>query len=232
MGRPAMNAFLQGDLASSPTSLPALALGLLLAFLAGQLFAWVYLLTHSGVSYSRSFVVSLVALPVLVSLVLMIMADNLVTAFGLIAVFAVVRFRNALRDTLDTSWVVAAIAIGTACGTRKFSTAVIGALLVAGLFGYLRMTGAGTRRRFDLILNVRWMRPAVELPELGRLLERHSLRVHLAHQHGGSAPEGTELSYRLLLRDPARAADLLGELAVLHGVGRISSAHAADDSEI
>ncbi len=94
------------------------------------------------------------------------------------------------------------------------------------------MTGAGTRRRFDLILNVRWMRPAVELPELGRLLERHSLRVHLAHQHGGSAPEGTELSYRLLLRDPARAADLLGELAVLPGVGRISSAHAADDSEI
>ena len=77
-----MNALLQGDHASAPTSFQALIIALTLAYLFGQLIAWVYVFTHSGVSYSRSFVVSLIVLPVLVALVLIVMANNLITAFG------------------------------------------------------------------------------------------------------------------------------------------------------
>ena len=227
-----MNAFFQGDYASAPTSFQALLLALLLAFLCGQLFAWVYVITHSGVSYSRSFVVSLIVLPVLVALVLLIMANNLVTAFGLIAVFAVIRFRNALRDTLDTCYVLSVIILGTACGTQKFSTAVVGCLAVAGLLIFLWMTASGTRHRFDLILNLRWMRSPDELTAVRHLLERHSLRVLVANQHFGVGMEGADLSYRVLLRDPARAAELLSELAAIPGVDRVSSVQAADESEI
>jgi hypothetical protein len=227
-----MNALLQGDYASAPTSFQALVLALLLSFLFGQLFAWVYVFTHSGVSYSRSFVVSLILLPVLVALVLVIMSNNLVTAFGLIAVFAVIRFRNALRDTLDTCYVLSVIILGTACGTQKFSTAVVGGLAVAGLLVFLWMTASGTRHRFDLILNLRWMRSPDELSAVRHLLERHSLRVHVANQHFGVGMEGADLSYRVLLRDPSRAAELLSELAAIPGVDRVSSVQAADESEI
>ena len=113
-----MNVLLQGDHASAPTSFQALILALTLAYIFGQMIAWVYVYTHAGVSYSRSFVVSLIVLPVLVALVLIVMANNVITAFGLIAVFAVVRFRNALRDTLDTCFVLAVIILGTGCGTQ------------------------------------------------------------------------------------------------------------------
>jgi hypothetical protein len=57
--------FLTGDYAAAPTNVPAMLLGLLLAYLSGQLIAWVYMLTHSGLSYSRSFVNSLVVMPVI-----------------------------------------------------------------------------------------------------------------------------------------------------------------------
>jgi ABC-type microcin C transport system permease subunit YejE len=57
------------------------------------------MLTHAGISYSRSFVNSLVVMPVLVSLVMQVLNNNLVTAFGLMAIFAIVRFQNILRDT-------------------------------------------------------------------------------------------------------------------------------------
>jgi hypothetical protein len=227
-----MNALFLGDFGSAPTSFQILLLALLLAFLCGQLIAWVYVFTHSGVSYSRSYVVSLIVLPVLVALVLMVMSNNLITAFGLIAVFAVVRFRNVLRDTLDTCYVLAAIILGTACGTQKFSSAVIGGIVLSGLFIYLWMTASGTRHRFDLILNVKWMRASHELNHLMRLLDRHCLRVHVANQHFGQGVEGIDLSYRLLLRNPARAAEMLSELAALPGVERVSSVQAADESEI
>ena len=227
-----MNALLQGDHASAPTSFQALIIALTLAYLFGQLIAWVYVFTHSGVSYSRSFVVSLIVLPVLVALVLIVMANNLITAFGLIAVFAVVRFRNVLRDTLDTCYVLAVIILGTACGTQKFSSAIVGALAVSGLFVFLWMTASGTRHRFDLILNLRWTRPAAELGAVTKLLTRHSLRVHIANQNFGMGTEAANLSYRVLLRDPARAAELLSELAELPGVDRVASVQAADESEI
>lgn len=227
-----MNALFLGDFGSAPTSFQILFLALLLSFLSGQLMAWVYVFTHSGVSYSRSYVVSLIVLPVLVALVLIVMSNNLITAFGLIAVFAVVRFRNVLRDTLDTCYVLAAIILGTACGTQKFSSAVIGAVVLSALFVFLWATASGTRHRFDLILNVKWMRAPAELPNLARLLERHCLRIHIANQHFGQGVEGIDLSYRLLLRNPARAGDMLSELAALEGVERVSSVQAADESEI
>jgi hypothetical protein len=227
-----MNALLLGDFGSAPTSFQVLFLALLLSFLSGQLMAWVYVFTHSGVSYSRSYVVSLIVLPVLVALVLIVMSNNLITAFGLIAVFAVVRFRNVLRDTLDTCYVLASIILGTACGTQKFSSAVIGALVLSVLFIFLWATASGTRHRFDLILNVKWMRASAELPMLARVLERHCLRIHIANQHFGQGVEGIDLSYRLLLRNPARAGEMLAELAEVQGVERVSSVQAADESEI
>jgi len=227
-----MNFFLEGDSGLAPTNFHTGALALILAFLFGQLFAWVYVFTHSGISYSRSFVVSLIVLPVLVALVLLVMANNFVIGLGLMAVFAIVRFRNVLRDTLDTCYVLAVIILGTACGTQKFSTAIVGGPAIALLMIYLWMTAAGTRHRFDLILNVRWMRPPDELSEVMFLLERHSLRVHVANQHFGKGMEGADLSYRILLRDPARAAELLTELAAFPGVERVSSVQAAEESEI
>ena len=227
-----MNALFEGDHAASPTSFQALMIALVLAYVFGQLIAWVYVFTHSGVSYSRSFVVSLIVLPVLVALVLVVMSNNLVTAFGLIAIFAVVRFRNVLRDTLDTCYVLTVIIIGTACGTQKYSSCIVGGLAVAALYIFLWLTASGTRHRFDLILNLRWTRPASELTAVSHLLQRHSLRVHIANQHFGKGTEAANLSYRVLLRDPSRAAELLTELSEMPGVDRVSSVQAADESEI
>ncbi|WP_414661927.1 DUF4956 domain-containing protein [Horticoccus sp. 23ND18S-11] len=227
-----MNALLQGDYGIAPTSFQTVLLAMLLAFLMGQLIAWVYMFTHSGVSYSRSFVVSLILMPVIVALVLTVLSNNLVTAFGLMAVFAIVRFRNILRDTLDTSYVLAVIVLGMACGTQKFSTAIVGTLVVVAVTLYLWATSFGSRHRYDLILNLHWSRAVSELPALERLLDRHSFKTQCANRHFDSEAVGTDVSYRLLLRDPARVSDLLRDLAMLPGVDQVSSMKAEEESEI
>jgi hypothetical protein len=227
-----MNSFLQGDYGSAPTSFATLFIAMLLAYLLGQLFAWVYMFTHSGISYSRSYVVALIIVPVLVALMLIVMENNVMTAFGLLGVFAIVRFRHVLRDTLDTCYLLTTIIIGLACGTQKFTTAIVGGVGAAGLMMFLWLTAAGTRHRFDLILNIKWTRGTAEMPELAGLLDRHGLRVLLANQHFGQGVEGADLSYRILLRDPRRASELMSELAALPGVERVSSVQAADESEI
>lgn len=227
-----IESLLRGDYAASPTNLAVVLLGLLLAFLFGQTVAWVYMLTHAGLSYSRSFVNSLVVMPVLVSLVMQVLNNNLVTAFGLMAVFAIVRFRNILRDTLDTTYVLSVIVLGMACGTQKFATGIVGCLIVISILLLMWSTAFGSRHRYDLILNLHWSRPLSELARLQELLRRHSLRAHCASQRSHEGYEGTDLSYRVLLRDSNRLEDLLNELRDVEGVSRVTSLKAEEESEL
>ena len=221
----------RGDYSTVPVNLPLLVLSVLLALLGGQLLAWVYMWTQSGLSYSRSFVNSLVVIPALVALVMQVLNNNLVTAFGLMAVFAIVRFRNVLRDTLDTAYVLAVIVLGMACGTQRFTTALVGVAFIAGTFLFLSLTRFGTRHRFDLILNLHWARPLQERMNLLQLLERHSLKVQCSSERIHDGVSGTDLSYRLLLRDTDRTGELLDELRALEGVSRITSLKAEDETE-
>lgn len=220
------------DIAAVPTDFTVVLIGMLVAFLCGQAIAWTYMLTHPGLSYSRSFVNSIIVIPIVVALVMQVLANNLVTAFGLMAVFAIVRFRNILRDTLDTSYILAAIVLGMAAGTQKYATAIVGGVFAVLVFLYLRVTNFGARHRYDLILNLHWARPLPELASLDRLLDRHSRTLTRASQRTNEGYGGVDLSYRLLLRDTARTHDLLAELRALEGVSRITSVKAEDESEL
>ncbi|MCF7762746.1 MAG: DUF4956 domain-containing protein [Verrucomicrobia bacterium] len=226
------NWIFNGDYGLAPLNVPMLLLGLLLSFVCGQMTAWVYMITHGGLSYSKSFVNALVIMPLLVCLVMQVLSNNLVTAFGLMAVFAIVRFRNILRDTLDTTFVLTVIVVGMACGTQKYSTALVGTVLVLLVFLYLWYTGFGARHRYDLILNLHWDKPVSEMPVLAAVLDRHSIKTECASQRSNEDQAGADLSYRLLLRDTSRVQELLSELKALTGVSRVSSLKAEDESEL
>lgn len=227
-----MNRLLQGDFGTAPTDLSMMAMGLLLAFLNGHLIAWIYLHTHSGLSYSRSFVNSLIVMPVIVAMVMMVLSNNLVTAFGLMAVFAIVRFRNILRDTLDTTYVLAVIVVGMACGTLKFATSIMGTALVALIMLYLYYTAFGLRHRYDVILNLHWNKPMGQIAQLEQLLALYSLHKECASQRALEGQKGADLSYRILMRNPQTLDSLIAEIKAMEGVSRVSGLKSEAESEI
>jgi hypothetical protein len=227
-----LDGLLNGDVGFAPTNFPALFLGLLLALAGGHIIAWVYMATHSGLSYSRSFVKSLIMMPLAVSLVMHVLAHNIIVAFGMMAVFTIVRFRNMLRDTLDTTYVLLVLVLGMATGSQKFTTAIAGLALMSLALVYLSLTSFGSRHRYDLILNLHWARPLGDLTEMDRLLARHSRRSHRASQRSQTGDAGADLSYWLLLRDPARVDELLTEVRSVNGVSHVSSIRAEDETEV
>jgi hypothetical protein len=219
------------DQSAEPIHLQTALLSMLLAFVCGQVVAWTYMATHTGLSYSRTYVNALVVIPFLVSTVMMVLSNNLVTAFGLMALFAIVRFRNILRDTLDTCYILSCITLGMACGTGRYGTAVAGLVLLCGILVYLAYTSFGSRQRYDVILNLRWSRPLNELAELQRFFRRHTTSVVCASQRVGE-DSGVDLSYRLQLRDSERMNDLLQEARAMQGVTRVTGMAAQDESEL
>lgn len=220
------------DKVAEPLDLSSVLLGMLLSFICGQSLAWIYMHTHSGLSYSRTYVNSLVLIPFLVATVMMVLANNLVTAFGLMALFAIVRFRNILRDTLDTCYILSAITLGMASGTGRYGTAIAGLGLLAAILLYLSYSSFGNRQRYDFILNLHWGRPLGEMDEFQRLLQRHSRLTHCASQRILDGGTGADLSYRLLLRDPSRVGELVAEAGAFPGASRVSGIAAQDESEL
>ena len=80
----ALYSMLDRPLGAPSFSAEAAVLAFLLAFVLGQAIAWTYTRTHTGLSYSRSFTQSLVLITVVVAMVMFVIGDSIVTAFGLL----------------------------------------------------------------------------------------------------------------------------------------------------
>ncbi len=124
-----------GDLSSALT-LVDFALVLLLGFALSMAVAWVYRYTHRGVSYSQSYVHTLVIMGTVVALIMLIIGSNIARAFALVGALSIVRFRNAMKEARDIGFVFMAMAIGMAVGTRfyllaVFATVVLSACVIA-----------------------------------------------------------------------------------------------------
>jgi hypothetical protein len=207
-------------------------LSLLMGFVIGQIIGWVYMATHTTPSYSSSFVASLVVLPVIVALMMILMSGSLFIAFGLLAVFAVVRFRNVLKDTRDTTYVLWAMVEGMAVGTFRYSTALVGAACVVLVLLYLWFTEFGVRHRFDAALSLSVpIGPGGTREKIEQILQRFSDRTILTGERL-TGDSRNILSYRLLLRDPARRGELRTELAGAGDVQEMSFYLQEDEAEL
>jgi uncharacterized protein DUF4956 len=197
------------------------ALTLLLAFFLGQAIAWVYVWTHSSLSYSRTFTQSLVLLTMIVALIIHVIGDQLVTAFGLIGALAIIRFRNVLKDTRDTVFIFFTIVVGMATGSHKHFAAIGGAVVLLATTIYLHGTGFGTRGVVDGHLTCRLSREALARlrVEFRGALDRFCRVVRQVTVH--DTGKDLEYVYEVRLRDRARSNELVDELRALEGVAEV-----------
>lgn len=220
-----------GRSGSNPLGIEEAALGLLLAFVLGQLVAGVYVYTHSGLSYSRAFVQSLVLLPLIIALGMMVIGNNIVIAFGLIGALAVIRFRNILKDTRDTVFVFWALVAGMGCGTQSYGLAVGGTVLFCAVTMYLHWTSFGSRHSCDGFMRFRLEDGEGRLGALQEILGRYCRSAQLMSQRFHEAG-GTELAYRFTMRDPVHAERLVTELQGAQGVSNVTFVLHEEQSEV
>ena len=226
-----LNSFARPDWPGSP-DLRTLLLMIVLGFSLGLLIGFVYMWTHEALSYSRTFVGALAVLPLIMAMMMAAMFGSLLVAFGLLAVFGVVRFRNVLKDTRDTSFILWAIVEGLAVGTTRFSIALMAAAGISAAFLLVRLISFGTRQRYDAVLSIRVTGDfQAQMAGVRKVLNRHARRLDLASERRTTA-EGADLTYRLLLRDPGRSSELRDELASQSGLQNVAVYMHEDEAEI
>ena len=107
-----------------------MALALILAFGLGLFIFFIYKRTFSGVMYSSSFGVTLVALTMITTLVILAVTSNVVLSLGMVGALSIVRFRTAIKEPLDIAFLFWSIAAGIVLAAGMIPLAVIGSVAI------------------------------------------------------------------------------------------------------
>jgi uncharacterized membrane protein YhiD involved in acid resistance len=197
-------------------------LSLLLAFILGQVLAWVYYFTHSGLSYSRSFVQSLILITVVVAMVMAVIGNSIITAVGLMGALAIIRFRNIIKDTRDVAFIFCSLVVGMAAGSQRYATAIVGTVILSSIAIYLYLTDFGSHQphngflRFSLRGHVGPDHPLTAI--LKRFCGSFTLISVQDTGFGGPA----EYAYQLMIRSAAGNEQMMSELEKVAGIESVS----------
>ena len=111
-------------------SLLDMLLALALAFGLGMFIFLVYKKTFYGVMYSSSFGVTLIALTMITTLVILAVTSNIVLSLGMVGALSIVRFRTAIKEPLDIAFLFWSIAAGIVLAAGLLPLAVIGSVCI------------------------------------------------------------------------------------------------------
>lgn len=107
-----------------------MVLAMALAFAIGLFIFLIYKKTYAGVMYSASFGVTLVALTMITTLVILAVTSNVVLSLGMVGALSIVRFRAAIKEPMDIAFLFWAIAVGIVLAAGMIPLAVFGSVLI------------------------------------------------------------------------------------------------------
>lgn len=111
-------------------SLFDMVLALFLAFCLGTFIFFIYKKTYQGVMYSSGFGVTLIALTMITTLVILAVTSNVVLSLGMVGALSIVRFRTAIKEPLDIAYLFWAIAAGIVLAAGMIPLAVFGSAFI------------------------------------------------------------------------------------------------------
>lgn len=113
-------------------SIPILdmVLALTLSFAIGLFVAFVYKKSYAGVMYSSSFGVTLIALSMITTLLILAVTSNIVLSLGMVGALSIVRFRTAIKEASDIAFLFWSIAVGIVLAAGLIPLAIFGSILI------------------------------------------------------------------------------------------------------
>lgn len=191
----------------------------LVSFVLSLAIAATYRWTYQGLSYSRSFVHTMVLGAIVTCIMIMAIGNNLARGLGILGTLAIIRFRTPVRDPRDMIFLFASLAIGIAAGAAVYTVAVVGTACFCVAALYLHWSPFASRRQYEGLL--RFMLPAGSggRSEVEEIVRRYCSSSHLVAMREAVQGDAVEYAYQIRLRDPTYQPDLL---AALRGVADIS----------
>ncbi|NLK96434.1 MAG: DUF4956 domain-containing protein [Clostridiales bacterium] len=196
---------------SSSFSIIDTAIALVLAIIIGFFIFMVYKKTFNGVMYSANFAVSLVAMTLITTLIILAVTSNVVLSLGMVGALSIVRFRSAIKEPLDIAFIFWSISVGIVLGAGLIPLAVIGSIVI-GIFLLIFVNKKSSDNPYILVVN------CISDESEKKVFEYVDSKVkkHVVKSKTVSSDKDIELTVEVRLKDMSTA--FVNEIASINGV--------------
>lgn len=186
-------------------------LALSLAFAIGLFIMAVYKKTFKGVMYSHSFSVSLLALTLISTLIILAVTSNVILSLGMVGALSIVRFRSAIKEPIDIAFLFWSISVGIVLGAGLLPLAIFGSLFI-GIVMVIFVNKSNSDNPYILIISC--LDDKVEEYALDHVSK--SVKKYLIKSKTVSASDGIELTVEIRLKDMATG--FINDISKIPGV--------------
>jgi len=194
-------------------SLLDVGLAMLLSFSIGLFIFYVYKKTFAGVMYSASFGVSIMAMTLITTLVILAVTSNVILSLGMVGALSIVRFRTAIKEPLDIAFLFWSITAGIVVGAGLIPLAVIGSVII-GIVLLVFVNNKSTDTPYIIVINLTDDEAENGAMSMIRSKTKKSLIKAKTVSHNG-----IELTVEVRLLD--MSAKLVNELLAVKGVNNV-----------
>ena len=199
---------------TSEYSLSDIVLALLLSFAVGLFIFVIYKKTFKGVMYSASFGVSIMAMTLITTLVILAVTSNIVLSLGMVGALSIVRFRTAVKDPMDIVFLFWAISAGIVVGAGLILLAAVSSIII-GIILVLFINKRSIDVPYIIVLDVENNKAETDAVSLIRSRTKKALIKSKT-----VSENGIELTMEVRLLD--MSAGFLNELLTVNGVSNAS----------
>jgi uncharacterized membrane protein YhiD involved in acid resistance len=194
-------------------------INLSLAFVFGLVVAFVYNRTHKGLSYSQSFMLTVVFVSIIVAMVMMVIGNNLSRAFALVGALSIIRFRTVLKDTKDMTYIFLSLAAGMAAGTSSYFLGFVGVVFFAIVAFVLHSTNYGSIYKSEFILRFRTATSSDAA--YSDVINAFSKMSNLLHVEPSGDGQSTKVTFDVLMQKDKDPQEFSRNLAQVEGVSEV-----------
>ena len=191
-------------------SIMDVGIAMILSLCMGLFIFYVYKKTFSGVMYSESFGVSLMAMTLITTLIILAVTSNIILSLGMVGALSIVRFRTAVKEPLDIAFLFWSISVGIVLGAGLIPLGILGTTFI-GIILLVFVNRKTNDTPYIMILNLE--NDQAELDSMELIKEKTKKNLVKAKTVSGN---GIELIVEVRLVD--MSANLLNELHVIKGV--------------
>lgn len=199
-------------------SLQEILLSFFCAVVLGAVIFVSYRFSHVGTAYSAKFNVSLWMMTLVTTLIMCVIGNNIALSLGMVGALSIVRFRTAIKDPRDTTYIFWAIAVGVCCGICDYLIAGIGSAVIFCLL--ILIGNVKSNDRWLLIIRTEGG-PDTEVEELMDASFSGKARLKVKNSSADNAEYIYELS-DALLKKMGGSAVISGKLYELSGVRNVN----------
>lgn len=206
-------------------------INLVIIFVLALLIALVYKKTHRGLSYSQSFLFTLIIAGMVICAVMMVIGNNIARAFGAFGAFSLIRFRTAIKDAKDMGFIFLVLAVGMAVGTNNYAIAVIATAAVLLIIMILNRLNFGSIRKFDYILGFILDTKKTSENSYKIVADKYLKSINLLNIKAKEGGQILQLTFSIKFVSENESAEFVSNLEKIEGISEVNLITAKNDIE-